>query len=112
MLSSNPSHNNNYIVAAIHNNSYGLAFFRHGNQRWKEIKNVNNFSMFPKMYFDVVFSNNFLYVLGESGSIDIWDFNQDYSSFPKSIQPFGPLKFSKSKKYYPVELFFNTLYLI
>ncbi|XP_060211729.1 probable F-box protein At1g44080 [Lycium barbarum] len=74
-----------------------------------EIKNGD----YTKMYFDIVFAENFLYVLREKGSVDIWDFNQD-SSFPKkhmSVQPNGPTKFTNSKRYYPIELFSDTLYL-
>ncbi|MCD7470032.1 hypothetical protein HAX54_009594 [Datura stramonium] len=112
VLSANPSHNKDYIVVSIHNNSYCLAFFGHGNQEWTEIKDGDYTT--NKMYFDVVFSENFLYVLREKGSVDIWDFHQD-CSFPKkhtSIQPSGPTKFTNSKRYYPIELFSDTLYLV
>ncbi|KAJ8541905.1 hypothetical protein K7X08_016771 [Anisodus acutangulus] len=66
---------------------------------------MNPAAIFGQAMVSWTWTNHWVYWLGEKGSVDIWDFNQD-------CQPTGPIKFTKSRKYYPIELFSDTLYIV
>ncbi|XP_059631286.1 F-box protein KIB2-like [Cornus florida] len=71
VLSADPIHSDNtYWVVVIYGvASSKLAFSRCGGSEWTALNGVH------QPYCDIIFHNHHIFALGETGSVEIWDFN-------------------------------------
>ncbi|PQP98300.1 putative F-box protein [Prunus yedoensis var. nudiflora] len=93
VLSSDPSHNNNFVVVVIHSRFFegtGLAFYQHGRggdnaAAWTNLSHGSSCA-------DMVFHNGHLFTLSIIHTIQVWDFRGTYdnNNYPMKIMNFRP----------------------
>ncbi|PQQ16291.1 putative F-box protein [Prunus yedoensis var. nudiflora] len=93
VLSSDPSHNNNFVVVVIHSPFFErarLAFYKHGRggdnaAAWTNLSHGSSCA-------DMVFHNGHLFTLSIVHTIQVWDFRGTYdnNNYPMKIMNFRP----------------------
>ncbi|KAL6294270.1 hypothetical protein ACE6H2_002412 [Prunus campanulata] len=93
VLSSDPFHNNNFVVVVIHSRFFegpGLALYQHGRggdnaAAWTNLSHGSSCA-------DMVFHNGHLFTLSIVHTIQVWDFRGTYdnNNYPMKIMNFRP----------------------
>ncbi|XP_059631588.1 probable F-box protein At1g44080 [Cornus florida] len=86
VLTSDPIHSKkNFWVVVIYGDSK-LAFWKCGDGQWTALHGAH------QAYCDIISHNNHIIALGETGSVEIWDFNDSAPVKKMDIQPIFPEK--------------------
>ncbi|KAJ9159340.1 hypothetical protein P3X46_024850 [Hevea brasiliensis] len=86
ILSSDPSHDNNYVVVLILGYVSRLAFYKKGVSGWT----ISNGA--SRKYCDIIYCNDLFYALTLDNSIEVWDFHASLPIKNREIHPSVPRK--------------------